>query len=324
MIWDIFQGLVLFVIASFPIVIWGYVFSYIDDNPLNKKRFFVGILWWAIAVLPILYLDPFISLFGFEYLNIFRFIAAVKNPVSAFEFSLSLAGVLLCIIGASFILWAWVKKNKQLWIIYMKNTVVFLWISLLIAIFTYLIHIFFTPFDREFLSGLEFGDILFNSFKLVIFYYILVSFIEETSKHFNFLQSSVLYIDSIKTGVLYSIFVALGFALIENLLYLYQLYQHTGLSWELLKVYFFRSVFSVIVHVLCSSVVAYYFSKALLMYRWKDLSFAYVKMFLVWIFISILLHLIFDVALTLWFGFIMFIYFIWGYLYVSHLFYSEG
>lgn len=41
---QIFLYILLAVISFFPIVIWAYAFSYIDDNQLNKKRFFVGIL----------------------------------------------------------------------------------------------------------------------------------------------------------------------------------------------------------------------------------------------------------------------------------------
>jgi hypothetical protein len=41
---DIFFYIALALISFFPIVIWAYIFSYIDDNPLNKKRFFVGVL----------------------------------------------------------------------------------------------------------------------------------------------------------------------------------------------------------------------------------------------------------------------------------------
>jgi hypothetical protein len=36
-----------------------------------------------------------------------------------------------------------------------------------------------------------------------------------------------------------------------------------------------------------------------------------------------MLHMIFDVALTLGFGMVMFIYFIWWYLYVSGIFYND-
>ena len=127
----------------------------------------------------------------------------------------------------------------------------------------------------------------------------------------------------IKDWVLYAIFIALGFSLIENMLYLYNYYIIYWLNSELLKIYFFRSAFSVIVHVLSSSVVAYYFSKALLLYRNKDLSLPYLKIFSFWLFISILLHLLFDVTITLGFSMVMFLYFIWGYLYVSSIFYRE-
>ncbi|MDR1945046.1 MAG: hypothetical protein LBQ59_02995 [Candidatus Peribacteria bacterium] len=53
------------------------------------------------------------------------------------------------------------------------------------------------------------------------------------------------------------------------------------------------------VHILSSSVIAYYFSKALILYRDKDLSFSYLKIFCFGLVISILLHLIFDVFLSL-------------------------
>jgi RsiW-degrading membrane proteinase PrsW (M82 family) len=107
------------------------------------------------------------------------------------------------------------------------------------------------------------------------------------------------------------------------MLYLYNYYIVYWINSELLKIYFFRSAFSVIVHILSSSVVAYYFSKALLLYRDKDLSLPYLKIFSYWLLISILLHLIFDVALTLGFSIVMFLYFIGGYLYVSSIFYKE-
>jgi RsiW-degrading membrane proteinase PrsW (M82 family) len=83
------------------------------------------------------------------------------------------------------------------------------------------------------------------------------------------------------------------------MLYLYNYYSQVGLNGELLKLYFMRSTFAVIVHVLSSSIVAYYFSKALLKYKDKDLSFPYLKIFLFGLFISIMLHMVFDVALTL-------------------------
>ncbi|MDR3150918.1 MAG: hypothetical protein LBU14_04995 [Candidatus Peribacteria bacterium] len=74
---------------------------------------------------------------------------------------------------------------------------------------------------------------------------------------------------------------------------------------------------------LSSSIIAYYFSKALILYRNKDLSFSYLKIFCFGLVLSILLHLIFDISLSLGFISIIFIYFVGGYLYVSSIFYKE-
>ncbi|USN59508.1 MAG: PrsW family intramembrane metalloprotease [Candidatus Peribacteria bacterium] len=127
----------------------------------------------------------------------------------------------------------------------------------------------------------------------------------------------------IKTGVLYAIFIALGFSLAENTLYLTHLYTQSGFSWELAKLYFFRSVFSVMVHVLCSSFVAYYFSKAVILYHEKSLSFPYLKILFTGLFLSIIFHAIFDIGLTLGFSAVILLYFVGGYLYVSSIFYRE-
>lgn len=320
---DIFIYIALALISFFPIVIWAYIFSYIDDNPLNKKRFFVWVLWWGLSVIPILHMEKILNIINIEYFNTFYFASQIKDFLTSIQFWISLSLFLIIIVLFSFILWNFFLRFKEILKIYIKNILVFLifisGMSVIIFGFNYILD--FINFDIK--EGINFWNIVFNSLKLIVFYYFIVAFIEEASKHFNFVQSSVLEIDTVKNWVLYAIFVALGFALIENMLYLYNYYTQVGLNWELLKLYFMRSTFAVIVHVLSSSIVAYYFSKALLKYKEKDLSFPYLKIFLFGLFISIMLHMIFDVALTLWFWSVMFVYFIWGYLYVSGIFYSD-
>jgi len=323
MLTDVFIYIILALISFFPIVIWAYIFSYIDDNPLNKKRFFVGVVWWALSVVPILYMDRILAILDFKYLNTFYFISEIGSFFSSIEFAFSLALFLLILVFFSFFLWSSIHKFKKVIKVYLKNILVFLVFIWVLSLVVYFLNMIFSKIDFEISDGVVFWDILFNSFKLIVFYYLLVAFIEESSKHFNFLQSSIFHIDSIKTWVLYAIFVALWFSLIENMLYLYNLYIQQGLGWELLKLFFFRSTFAVIVHVLSSSVVAYYFSKALLLYREKDLSVPYLKIFSFGLVIWVFLHMFFDVALTLGFSFVMFFYFIGGYLYVSSIFYKE-
>ena len=311
-----------FLLSFFPIMIWAYIFSCIDDTSLNKKRFLVWIIGWILSVFPILYMNRILDFFNFKYLNIFYFISQIKSLFSSLEFGFSLSIFLLILAIFSFLWWFFIRKNLEVFKVYFKNIIVFLTFIFFTSLVVYLLT-FVSYLDFVISDPIYFWNIIFNTFKLVIFYYLLVAFIEEASKHFNFLQSSVLHIDSIKTWVLYSIFVALWFSFIENILYFTSIYNQTWISYELLKVYFFRSIFSSMVHILCSSVVAYYFSRALLLYRGKDLSLPYLKIFLLGLSISILLHLLFNVFLTLNFPFVLFIYFIWGYLYVSSIFYRD-
>ncbi|MCP4523907.1 MAG: PrsW family intramembrane metalloprotease [Candidatus Gracilibacteria bacterium] len=323
MLSEIFFYILLAGISFFPIVVWGYIFSYIDDNPLNKKRFFVGLLGGIISVLPIFHMEKILAFLDFKYLNTFYFVSQIKGFFSSIEFAFSLSLFLGVIVVFSFLLGIFFLKFKKIFQIYLKNILVFLFFILGTAFVVYLGNIIIGWIDFPIENGVAFGDILFNSLKLIIFYYLIVAFIEESSKHFNFLQSSVLEIKTVKQGVLYAIFVALGFSFVENMLYLYHTFQAKGSMGELLKLYFFRSTFVVIVHVLSSSVMAYYFSKALLQYKEKDLSFPYLKIFSFGLLISIVLHMFFDVAMTLGYGIVMFIYFIGGYLYVSGIFYKE-
>ncbi len=321
---NIFLYIILGLISFFPIVIWAYSFAFISDNPLNKKRFLFWIFWGILSVFPILYLENITDFFSsFKYFNIFLIVSELKSFFSSLEFSLSLSIFLFFIISFSYLAWSFVFKNKKILKLYLKNFLVFLIFIFILGFIIFIANFLLTKIDFEIKDSIKFWEIIFNSFKLIIFYYLIVSFIEEASKHFNFLQSSALSITSIKSWVESAIFVALWFSFIENILYLYNFFLEYSLSYELIKLYFFRSVFSVIVHVLCSSVVAYYFSKAFLLYREKNISFPYLKIFFYWLFVSIFLHLFFDIALSLGFSLVLFIYFIGWYLYVSSIFYRE-
>lgn len=325
MITTFFTYIVLSVICLFPIVIWGYIFSYIDNDSINKQRFSMWILWWALSVFPILYMDKLLSIFRLDYLNIFYFVHKITWFFSALQFQFSLSLFLFFLVICSFLFWLIFVKNKKLLMIYIKNLVVFLVLVFFISFIIYLLNFLLNSsfFHDIKVEQIKFMNIVFDSFKLIVFYYFIVSFIEETSKHFNFLQTSVLYIDSVKTGVLYSIFVALWFSLIENILYLYNSYIQFGISNDFLKTYFYRSFFSVMVHILCSSFIAYYFSKAFIIYKNNGLNFPYFKVFMIWLFFWIIFHLIFDISLSTWFLSIIFIYFLFWYFYVSSIFYRE-
>lgn len=215
---------------------------------------------------------------------------------------------------------------KNLFVLYLKNL---FYISVFLALSSamiYVLNIVFsqiTFFSKSRDLWVNFWDIAFSSLKLIIFYYILVWIIEELSKYLWFFSSSFLYIKTVRTWVLYAVFVALGFSFVENILYFKNIFDSTGMTGQLVTTYFFRSIFSVILHVLCSFVVAYYFSKALIKYRSLYIKFPYIKVFFFWLFMAIILHMIFDLALTFGLTIFIFMYLIWAYFYITWVFYKE-
>jgi len=322
-------NIILIILISFiPIVFWGYIFSGMEEKNLNKKRFLMWIVAWALSVLPILYMDNIIKYIKILTIDFFEKATEISNFITSLEFSVSLWIFTFILVFVSFLVNLLFIKKSEIIREFFKNFLIFLFFIFIIWSLFYTLNFLWNNFwilnsNIENQNNIYFWNTIFNTFKLIIFYYILVAFIEETSKHFNFLGISILNIKKVTDWVLYAIFVALWFSFVENILYFYNLYLTEWMSTELTKTYFFRSIFSIMVHVFTSSVVAYFFTKAYLIYKKNKRLFPYLKIFFIWLSIAILLHFIFDFALTLWFGFIIIIYFIVWYLYVSSIFYKE-
>lgn len=99
--------------------------------------------------------------------------------------------------------------------------------------------------------------------------------------------------------MLFSIFIALGFGFIENILYLKNVAEQSGLmSSGVLTTWIFRSIFSLMTHIACSVIVGLYFSRAFIAYSALPKVIPYVKTFLYGFIFSIIVHAIFDISLT--------------------------
>jgi len=311
------------IISLIPIVIWGYIFSYIDWVNLSRKRFVVGLIWWLISVIPIFSMWKYLESSWFNFLNIFEKVSEISSIFSVINFNISLILFLFILVWFAFIAISWTTRSKKILKIYLRNIAIFSLFSVFIALFIFIFSLLWI-WTQEILNWPSFGVVSFNTLKLVIFYYILIAFIEEASKHFNFLQSSILQIKTVQNWVLYAIFVALGFALIENILYLNQIYTTNWFNKEFFSTYFYRSIFSLMVHVLSSALVWYYFSKSYLENKCNIVKYTKtLKTVFIWIFLWVLFHFLFDLSLTLWFSFVIILYFVGGYLYISSIFYKE-
>ncbi len=311
------------IMSLIPIVIWGYIFSYIDWVSLSRKRFIVWIIGGLLAVVPIFSMWKYLESSWFNFLNIFEKVSNISSLISVIQFSISLILFLFILVWFAFIAISWTNRSKKILKMYLKNIAIFSLFSIFIALFIFIFSLIWV-WTKEILNWPTFWEISFNTLKLVIFYYILIAFIEETSKHFNFLQSSVLQIKTVQQWVLYAIFVALWFVLIENILYLYQIYKTTWFWEEFFSIYFYRSIFSMMVHVLSSSLIWYYFSKSYLENKCSLGKLVNpIKTIFLWIFLWVFFHFLFNLSLTLWYSFMIILYFVWGYLYISSIFYRE-
>lgn len=317
MIEIIFKILVISIICFFPILIWGYVFSYFENSNLNTKKFLSWIIAWWISVFPVLFIDSFFSWFLKDF-NIFYLISELAPWIQIF-LSISIIWIIVAALAAIF-WWVFFTSNfldsrKT----FFKNILIFLGFSI-IFVGIYLILWLIPWFNNNVKNPLEISWNIFNTLRLLISYYLVIGFVEELSKHFNFLSSSLRDSITIKKWVLYSIFVALGFWFVENIFYVYTILSRNWLDSGLFTTFIFRSIFSLSVHIICSVLVWYYFIKA---YKQTTKLVDYIKVFFVWILIWIFMHWLFDVMMTLGITIFIFLYFIFNYMYTTGIFYKE-
>lgn len=317
--------LILSFVAFIPILLWGYFFGYIDNDSFNRKRFFLWILAGGISVFPVLFLWNIADNFWWYIINIFSVVYDFSFDGSIFKVLLSFILLFIIFSLIPFVLFYLTPITKEKIRIYLSRFLLFSGYFVIITLLFYLLNFFFLKIEFLELStdvSISFWNIMFNSIKLVIFYYLLIWILEELSKFLFFSYEKKFSVLSIKHSVVNAIFIALWFAFIENILYFYHLYQNYGFGKEIFSTYFLRNIFSVFLHILCSSVFAYYFSILYAKMR-NNYNIYFIKTLLFWFILSFTLHALFDIFLTFNFMFFVFLYIIWGYFYLTYIFYKE-
>lgn len=318
--YNIIYIFIIILISFIPISLWGYFFWYIDNDSLNKKRFFLWIFWWRLSVIPVLYLWDISKEFSFDILNIF---AQISN-FSLLNVILSFISVLIIFSLIPFFLFYSPPYTKEKFLIFFKRFLIFSLFFIIISGIFYLLNSVFnsfsnftTPLEKD--LNITFWDIAFNSLKLVIFYYLIIWIIEELSKFLFFSYDKNLIISNNKNWIIYAIFIALWFSFTENILFFKSIYENFWFWKELISTYFLRNIFSVFLHILCSSIFAYFFSKMYLKYR-DNYNKIYIKTLFTWFFLSFILHWLFDIFLSFSMMFFVFLYIIFWYFYFTYIF----
>lgn len=320
---EIIQILIIWTIAFVPILIWAYIFSYLDNSKLSSHRFLAWIFAGWISVVPVLYLEQILKIIWLSNFNIINSIA-IENFIPV---NISISLIITIGVVAIFSLLAWLlflDNISKIIKTYLKNALILCLFTILFLVVYYLVK------DVWILSWViknpvNIWKVVFDTTWLILLYYIIVWLLEESSKHFNFMPSSLVDADNIQKWVLYAIFIALWFWFIENILYLFNITVHSWYSGDFFSTWIFRWIFSLFVHILCSSIVAFGFMKIYLEWKWFGGSnLKYIRAFLMAFIFSIIVHAIYDISLTLGFSMIIFIYLIFGYLYLTRIFYKEN
>lgn len=322
---NIFLILVLSGVTFIPILLWGYFFWYIDNDVFQRKRFFVWIVAGWISVFPVLFLWDISEKLWWEMMNVFSVVHDFALGGSILWVFFSFLVLFLIFSVLPFVLFYMTPASKEKFKTYFSRFLLFSLSFICITFVFYLLNIFFSYFEFaqiEAQSSVSFGSIIFNSVKLIIFYYLIIGILEELSKFLFFSYEKNFSILSQQHAVINAIFIALWFAFVENILYFYHLYENYWFGKEIISTYFLRNIFSVFLHLLCSSIFAYYFSFLYLKMR-DQYNGYFIKIFLLGFFLSFVLHALFDIFVTFNLMFFVFLYIIGGYFYLTYIFYKE-
>lgn len=131
---QIFSLIIIALIAFLPILLWGYIFSYMDNSPLNARRFAIGILAGALSVLPVLFMGEVFASFSLTSWNIFPLLIHGDNLLQlSFSAILTLFGI-AGIIGIFSFGFFFANMGKAMGI-YIKNTFILLFFVLFFTLF---------------------------------------------------------------------------------------------------------------------------------------------------------------------------------------------
>ena len=196
----------------------------------------------------------------------------------------------------------------------------FLWYTALIAMCS--VPMYFVYYSLWSSSNWEVvisWDYVFQGFALIFWYYIIIALLEEGLKYFWNSQLTLLEDKSLYRTIWFACTIWLGFAFFENIFYVYN-FLISSSSWDgLFQLVFFRSIFTVSLHILCAILLAGG------LYLFQTIKSSKHRMF--WALLglwwwAILAHAMFDVALSYGYLWVIFLY-VFA-LYISVVFVSSS
>lgn len=311
----IFFLLVAFVLLL-PLVFWMYIFTSFYTYGLTRSEFTLGSLWGAVSTLPLvlherLFFGPILEKFFYSYERL--------EWLDIFGYLLFFFMIVFLILSLSYFF----QLNKKKFLsVYMRSFCFFCGIIFLVSLGMFLSSNFLLyHVDLVYVS---FGTILFWTFGSIFWYYLSIALFEEGLKYLSGISFSWRgnYFSLFQKYLCLTACIALGFAFFENILYAYN---YISSSWTidggLLSLVFFRSLFTIILHLSSSIIFALGFWYIL----WGF--WAHIQTWLYGIFftfLALLHHSFFDTALTYGYTGILFFYLIAMYILLSYITVQTG
>lgn len=300
---DIIILLLTGIILLMPLVFWMYIFVTFFPEGISRRQFVLWGFVWMLSTLPFLYHESIFLwttltqiFFHLWNLNLSYFGEALYLNLLIFF------GVLWWALGiVSFV---FQEKKKLFFKIFSISLAAFL---LLLFLWVCIILFMSNGYPQSY-SGISasFWAMSFMTLGAIVSYYIIISFLEEGLKFLSGLSfgGKKDFFIVFQKYMCLSACIALGFAFYENILYAWNFAQAQGINTWLISLVFFRSIFSVILHLVSSMLFALGFWYIFRQYKnglKRFLSFSLIAS------LGLASHVFFDVFLT--FGYIGYVFF---------------
>lgn len=252
---EIWKTVAIFAIISF-IPIFGWIYFFQSQNYEKKKYVIITFIAGMMSIIPIKLYEKYwdISIWNFEHLNLFKHI---DNIVESPTLSMILSFVLVSVIVSSamfifsalimFILEVFSRDNTPT--CYCKKTrkiseSPFLFVTI-----------------GAFFGLCAAGLSLY--FPEKVWFFVVVGMLEEFAKYLMLRFADENKIGSISDAISFAIIIALGFAFVENIVYLSKFWMNTSQEFAGFTAFFvLRSTISVIAHICFSAIVGYFYGIA--------------------------------------------------------------
>ncbi|MCH8518673.1 PrsW family intramembrane metalloprotease [Candidatus Gracilibacteria bacterium] len=281
-----------------PLIFWLFLYESFTSEYVKRRYIISGMFLGALITLPLALSSQTSLAYIFE--NIFSniYIGSTSQAVFWLLSLILLAHISIFVVFGAF------QRKFQMFPFIAKS---FSLIAICCGLIFMLYHIFllFSIGQNTLLSeARNIYGIIFSTGVSIFGYYIVVSILEESGKYIGHLSQSGRsdYVYSFSRFILFSISLAIGFSFFENILYTWMLYQQNGIYGGLVQIAFFRSLFSLSLHVFCTLLFTlgmWYFWQNM---KRKEYGVYIKKGYILLLLGSLLTHSIFNLSLS--FGYV--------------------